>query len=56
MLGLVDLPGFVDQQHGDAVVDPVGAAQTLVVQRVVTSEQERALVLGAGQDRQQSFV
>jgi hypothetical protein len=39
MLLVGHVAGLVDEQHRDAVVDPVGAAQPRVVQQLVVDEQ-----------------
>ena len=67
MLGVVGHgDGFVDEQHRDAVLDAVGAAQPRVVeqlgctvlfaQALISDQQERPAVLRAYQDAQQFFV
>ena len=53
MLGIVgDAHRLVDQEHGNAVLDAIGAPKPRVVEELVVNQQERAAVLRAYQDAQ----
>ena len=57
VLGVVDRLGLVDEHDRDVVLDGVAALQPRVVERVLVLEvQERALVVGAGEDLEQLGV
>jgi hypothetical protein len=57
MLGIVGhRDRFVDEQHWDAVLDPVRATKPRVVEELVVNQQQRPAVLRADQDAQQFFV
>ena len=57
MLGIVGhRDSFVDEQHGDAVLDPVRATKPRVVEELVVNQQQRPAVLRTDQDAQQFLV
>jgi hypothetical protein len=47
---------LVDEQHGDAVLDPVCPPKTRVVQALVVDEKQRPAILRADEDAQELFV
>src|SRR5437879_6430743 len=54
VLGVVDGLRLVDEHHGDVVLDRVAPLEPGVVERVLVLEvEERALVLGTGEDLEQ---
>ena len=60
MLGIVGhRDRFVDEQHGDAVLDPVRATKPRVVEELLmagVNQQQRPAVLRTDQDAQQLLV
>ena len=57
VFGVVDGLGFVDEHDRDVVLHEVAPLQPRVVERVLVGEvQQRALVLGAGEDLEQFRV
>src|SRR5919106_469008 len=57
VLGVVDGLGLVDQHDRDVLTDGVAPLQAGVVERVLVGEvEQRPLVLGAGQDREELRV
>ena len=57
MLGIVGhRDSFVDEQHGDAVLDAVRATKPRVVEELVVDQQQGPAVLWADEDAQQLFV
>ena len=57
MLGVVDSLGFVDEHDRDVVSHGVAALEARVVQGALVLEvEERALVLGAGEDLEQLCI
>ena len=57
MFGVVgDVHRLVDEQHRDAVFDPVRAAKTRVVQAFAVDEKQRPAVLRADENAKELFV
>jgi len=57
MLGVVGHDyGFIDEQHGNAVLDPIRSSEPGVVEEFVINQKQRSAVLWADQDAQQFFV
>ena len=51
-----DIDRLVDEQHGDAVLDPVHPPKTWVVEALVVNEEQRPAILRADEDAQELFV